>query len=150
SYTALRSRSAATRPNPAPDPCSTDHFRTVSIRSPHALYLAATGACSAAMTAAGPGGSRVRRETGLQGGVLLSKPVVHHRRLIMTGSVTVLGLATALGLATPSAAGAQTHGHHNKVTVIADHLNNPRGLAAAPGGGLYLAEAGRGGNVCVA
>ena len=54
-----------------------------------------------------------------------------------------------LGLATPSAAGAQTQGHHNKVTVIASHLNNPRGLAPAPGGGLYLAEAGRGGKVCV-
>ena len=60
-----------------------------------------------------------------------------------------LGLATALALAAPSAAGAQTQGHQNKVTVIADHLNNPRGLAPAPGGGLYLAEAGRGGKVCM-
>ena len=67
----------------------------------------------------------------------------------MTGGVTVLGLVTALGLATPSAAGAQTQGHHRNVTVIADHLNNPRGLAPAPGGGLYLAEAGRGGATCV-
>jgi sugar lactone lactonase YvrE len=100
----------------------------------------------------------VRRETGLQGGVLLSKLAVHHRRLIVTGGVTALGLATALSLATPSAAGAQAQqaqqaqqakGHHNKVTVIASHLNNPRGLAAAPGGRLYLAEAGRGGKVCV-
>ena len=97
----------------------------------------------------------VRRETGLQGGVLLSKLAVHHRRLIVTGGVTALGLATALSLAVPSAAGAQTQqaqqaqGHHNKVTVIASHLNNPRGLAAAPGGRLYLAEAGRGGKVCV-
>jgi hypothetical protein len=71
----------------------------------------------------------VRRETGLQGGVLLSKPAIHHRRFIVTGAVTALGLATKLGLATPSAAGAQTQGHHNKVTVIASHLNNPRGLA---------------------
>jgi sugar lactone lactonase YvrE len=94
----------------------------------------------------------VRRETGLQGGVLLSKLAVHHRRLIVTGGVTALGLATALSLAVPSAAGAQiqqAQGHHNKVTVIASHLNNPRGLAAAPGGRLYLAEAGRGGKVCV-
>ena len=68
----------------------------------------------------------------------------------MTVGVTALGLATAVGLAAPSAAGAQTQGHHQKVTVIADHLNNPRGLAPAPGGGLYLAEAGRGGKVCVA
>jgi hypothetical protein len=86
----------------------------------------------------------------------LSKPAVHHRRFIVTGAVTALGLATALGLVAPSAAGAQTQqaqqtqGHHNKVTVIASHLNNPRGLAAAPGGRLYLAEAGRGGKVCVA
>jgi hypothetical protein len=79
----------------------------------------------------------------------LSKPAVHHRRLIVTGGATVLGLVTALGLATPSAAGAQTQGHHHKVTVIADHLSNPRGLAPAPGGGLYLAEAGRGGATCI-
>ena len=80
----------------------------------------------------------------------MSKPAVHNRRLIVTGGVTALGLATALALAAPSAAGAQAHGQHKKVTVIADHLSNPRGLAPAPGGGLYLAEAGRGGQVCVA
>ena len=69
----------------------------------------------------------------------------------MTGGVTALGVATILGLAAPSATGAQTKtpGHHDKVTVIADHLGNPRGLAPAPGGGLYLAEAGSGGKVCV-
>ena len=33
---------------------------------------------------------------------------------------------------------------------FADHLDNPRGLSPAPGGGLYLAEAGSGGGVCVA
>src|SRR5262245_22528542 len=32
---------------------------------------------------------------------------------------------------------------------VASHLNNPRGLSPAPGGGLYLAEAGRGGKTCV-
>jgi hypothetical protein len=32
----------------------------------------------------------VRRETGLQGGVLLSKPAIHHRRFIVTGGVTAL------------------------------------------------------------
>lgn len=32
----------------------------------------------------------------------------------------------------------------------ADHLDNPRGLSPAPGGGLYLAETGSGGGVCVA
>jgi len=80
----------------------------------------------------------------------MGKPAVKYRRLIVTGGVTALGLATVLGLAAPSAAGAQTQGHHQKVTVVADHLNNPRGLAPAPGGGLYLAEAGRGGKVCMA
>jgi hypothetical protein len=81
----------------------------------------------------------------------LSKPALNHRRLFMTGGVTALGVATILGLAAPSATGAQTKtpGHHDKVTVIADHLGNPRGLAPAPGGGLYLAEAGSGGTVCV-
>jgi len=79
----------------------------------------------------------------------LSKPAVRHRRLVVTGGVTALGLATAVSLAAPSAAGAQAQGHYNKVTVVADHLNNPRGLAPAPGGGLYLAEAGRGGKACV-
>ncbi len=58
SCTAPRSRSAATRPNPAPDRTPTDHFRTTSTRSPHGLHLAVTGACSAARTAAGPGESR--------------------------------------------------------------------------------------------
>jgi hypothetical protein len=81
----------------------------------------------------------------------MSKRAFQHRRLILTGGVTALGLATALALVAPSAAGAQTktQGHHKKVTVIADHLNNPRGLAPAPGGGLYLAEAGRGGKACM-
>ena len=67
----------------------------------------------------------------------------------MTGGVAALGLATALALAAPSAAGAQTQGHYKKFTVVADHLNNPRGLSPAPHGGLYLAEAGSGGKVCI-
>jgi sugar lactone lactonase YvrE len=33
--------------------------------------------------------------------------------------------------------------------VVASHLNNPRGLSPAPGGGLYLAEAGSGGDFCI-
>jgi hypothetical protein len=54
-----------------------------------------------------------------------------------------------MALTTPSAAGAQTPGHHGRVSVVASNLNNPRGLAPAPGGGLYLAEAGSGGSSCV-
>ena len=79
----------------------------------------------------------------------MSKHAIPLRRLIKIGGITCLGLAAALGLVTPSAAGAQTGGHHERFTVIASHLNNPRGLSPAPGGGLYLAEAGSGGKVCV-
>jgi hypothetical protein len=71
------------------------------------------------------------------------------RPLGLAASVTALGLATALTVTTPSVAGAQARGHHERVTVVADHLNNPRGLSPAPGGGLYLAEAGSGGATCV-
>lgn len=79
----------------------------------------------------------------------MRKHAVQYRRLAKIGGTTVLGLGATLGLVTPSAAGAQTRGQHEKVTVVANHLNNPRGLSPAPGGGLYLAEAGSGGKVCV-
>jgi sugar lactone lactonase YvrE len=62
---------------------------------------------------------------------------------------TALGAAATLGVTAAPAAGAQARGHQPKVTVIAGHLNNPRGLARAPGGKLYLAEAGSGGKTCV-
>jgi hypothetical protein len=39
-------------------------------------------------------------------------------------------------------------GNHGGVTVVADHLNNPRGLELA-GDALYVAEAGRGGPTCL-
>lgn len=82
----------------------------------------------------------------------MSRSAVHHGKLAATvGAVLAAGvaLATGLGLMAPSAAGAQTNGHQPGFTVVADHLNNPRGLSPAPGGGLYLAEAGSGGKVCV-
>ena len=47
------------------------------------------------------------------------------------------------------AAGALTDRRQTGFTVIANHLNNPRGLSPAPGGGFYLAEAGSGGSHCV-
>jgi hypothetical protein len=49
------------------------------------------------------------------------------------------------------AAAQPTHnrGSHHSFTVIADHLNNPRGLSPAGGGRLYLAEAGSGGKTCI-
>jgi hypothetical protein len=48
------------------------------------------------------------------------------------------------------AARAATSGHHHGggVTVVADHLNNPRGLDLRHGS-LYVAEAGRGGGTCI-
>ena len=39
-------------------------------------------------------------------------------------------------------------GHHGGVTVVADHLDNPRGLDLRHGA-LYVAEAGRGGDTCI-
>ena len=39
-------------------------------------------------------------------------------------------------------------GHHGGVTVVADRLNNPRGLDLRHGA-LYVAEAGRGGDTCI-
>jgi hypothetical protein len=80
----------------------------------------------------------------------MRKRAVRRRRLSVAGGAAALGLASVMALTTPSAAGAQTIGHHWRVTVVASHLNNPRGLSPALGGGLYLAEAGSGGSACVA
>ena len=66
----------------------------------------------------------------------------------MIGTFAVLGPLAALGVAAAPMAGAQTHGHGETFRVVAEHLNNPRGLAPAPHGGLYLAEAGSGGDHC--
>jgi hypothetical protein len=79
---------------------------------------------------------------------------IRRRRLKVAGGAAALGLAATMALTMPSAAGAQTlgrHGlgHHWRVSVVASHLNNPRGLSPAPGGGLYLAEAGSGGSTCL-
>lgn len=59
------------------------------------------------------------------------------------------GLIAALGVAAAPAAGARTDRPQARFTVISDHLSNPRGLSPAPGGGLYLAEAGSGGSLCL-
>ena len=69
------------------------------------------------------------------------------RSLGRIGGLTALCLAATLGATTPAMAGA--HGDQDGLTVVADHLSNPRGLSPAPGGGLYLAEAGSGGKTCV-
>jgi len=71
------------------------------------------------------------------------------RTPIAIGMSTAVGVAAALGVIAAPTAGAQPRGHDGTFVVVADHLNNPRGLSPAPGGGLYLAEAGRGGKTCV-
>jgi hypothetical protein len=68
---------------------------------------------------------------------------------IRIATLAAAGLIAALGVVAAPAAGAHTGGNQQTVTVIASHLNNPRGLSPAPGGGLYLAEAGAGGSSCV-
>ena len=72
------------------------------------------------------------------------------RSRTLVGTLTTAGLVAAVGVFAAPVAGAQARGHQESFAVIADHLNNPRGLSPAPGGGLYLAEAGSGGDVCVA
>lgn len=60
--------------------------------------------------------------------------------------ITMAGLAAALGAAAAPMAGADTS---ETFSVVADHLGNPRMLSPAPDGGVYLAEAGSGGDVCL-
>ena len=71
------------------------------------------------------------------------------RSTIGIATLTAAGLIAALAVVTAPAAGAHIKGSQQAFTVIADHLNNPRGLSRAPDGGLWLAEAGAGGSVCV-
>ena len=71
------------------------------------------------------------------------------RTRIVIGMSTAVGVAAALGVTAAPTAGAQARGHDGRFVVVASHLNNPRGLSPAPDGGLYLAEAGRGGKTCV-
>lgn len=54
--------------------------------------------------------------------------------------VLLLGVAFALALGPPAAA--------DDIHVVADGLDNPRGLAFGPGGDLYVSESGRGGSEC--
>lgn len=56
----------------------------------------------------------------------------------------VAGLAAAFlaAIAVPAAAQGPA------VTVVADHLNNPRGVTTAPDGSIYVAEAGKAGPTC--
>src|SRR5262249_56650598 len=56
----------------------------------------------------------------------------------LAGIFTTAGALAAVGMVTAPAAGAHTS-RSGTFTVVADHLNNPRGLAPAFRGGLYLA-----------
>ncbi len=71
------------------------------------------------------------------------------RSRTVIATLSAAGLVTALGVISAPAAGANAREQQPALSVVADHLNNPRGLSPAPGGGLYLAEAGAGGDVCV-
>jgi sugar lactone lactonase YvrE len=71
------------------------------------------------------------------------------RSRIRMAALTAAGLVAALGTVAIPTAGALAEQNHQVFTVVADHLNNPRGLSPAPGGGLYLAEAGSGGSSCI-
>ena len=68
------------------------------------------------------------------------------RSRLVLSTLTSCSLVVVAGLAYGTSA-AEASGP--SVTVVASHLNNPRGLSAV-GGQLYLAEAGRGGTNCVA
>jgi len=70
------------------------------------------------------------------------------RSRAIIGALVAAGLLSAAGAISGPAARAKMLDQHRTVTVIADNLNNPRGLSPAPGGGLYLAEAGSGGHAC--
>lgn len=61
------------------------------------------------------------------------------------GAAPLLAALFALTVLVPAAAAGEP-----RVTVVADGLDNPRGLTFGPGGALYVAEAGSGGDLmCV-
>jgi sugar lactone lactonase YvrE len=70
------------------------------------------------------------------------------RRLMVAGAGVVALTVPALAAGTPALASVSSGA--GAVTVVASGLNNPRGLAFAPNGRLYVAEAGTGGPDCVA
>jgi hypothetical protein len=75
------------------------------------------------------------------------------RSLPLTMTAVVITGLTAITSTAAFASSGRTARHHTTPgpQVIAKGLDNPRGLAAAPDGSLYVAEAGRGGDgPCVA
>jgi hypothetical protein len=59
-------------------------------------------------------------------------------------SIGACGLAVGLGFVAAPVTASASNGSGPSMTVVASHLNNPRGLSASDDGKLYLAEAGRG------
>ena len=66
-------------------------------------------------------------------------------RGVRTRGVVVLSVVVAVLAAAPAAA----HDRGEDLRVVAKGLDNPRGLAFGPDGGLYVTESGRGGTDCV-
>ena len=66
----------------------------------------------------------------------------------LAGILTSAGAIAVAGVMAAPVAEAHTGGTSRAFAVVAEHLNNPRGLSLAPAGGLYLAEAGSGGDAC--
>jgi hypothetical protein len=69
------------------------------------------------------------------------------RGAYLAGLSAVLAAAVPLAAAPAAAAPAAAAPFSANVTVFATGLNNPRGLAFGPGGGLYVAEGGLGGSL---
>ena len=65
---------------------------------------------------------------------------------MLTGSAAAAAMLTAGLMVAPADAGVNSP---PGVTVLLEHLNNPRGLALAPDGSLLMAEAGHGGSECI-
>lgn len=63
--------------------------------------------------------------------------------------VTQAGLVVAVASSVGGVAGQAASAGATTVTVVAQGLNNPRGLAFGRDGQLYVAEAGAGGATCV-
>src|SRR3569623_2645114 len=61
---------------------------------------------------------------------------------------TIIALVAALALAAVAASASHTATLAWSTTVVATGLDSPRGVAIAPGGTLYVAEAGLGGDIC--
>src|SRR2546428_12125169 len=65
-------------------------------------------------------------------------------------AIVALVVAAISGFAAPAgakSAHSQAGGDPGSVSIVADHLNNPRQIAVH-GGAVYVAEAGTGGDIC--